>query len=95
MARFAWIVFVTAFASFSRGVTAVNEGAAVDSHRGAPITVAVVLTVAANAMDFAGPWEVFQDATVPKSGAPAFNLYTVGDSRRAVHLTGGLLVIPD
>jgi transcriptional regulator GlxA family with amidase domain len=60
-----------------------------------PIPVAVVITDSANVIDFSGPWEVFQDTPIPGTETPAFHLYTVGDSRRAVRLTGGLTVVPD
>jgi len=60
-----------------------------------PIAVAFVVTASANVIDFAGPWEVFQDAAVPGSDTPAFRLYTVSDSRRPVSLTGGLTIVPD
>jgi transcriptional regulator GlxA family with amidase domain len=60
-----------------------------------PITVAVVITDMANVIDFSGPWEVFQDTARPGTEEPAFRLYTVSDSRRPVHLTGGLTIVPD
>jgi len=60
-----------------------------------PIPVAVVITEHANVIDFSGPWEVFQDTAVPGTENPAFRLYTVGDSRQPVRLTGGLTVVPD
>jgi transcriptional regulator GlxA family with amidase domain len=60
-----------------------------------PIVVALVVTDGANVIDFAGPWEVFQDTAVPGTGSPAFRLYTVGDTRNPVTLTGGLKVSPD
>jgi transcriptional regulator GlxA family with amidase domain len=60
-----------------------------------PIPVAFVVTESANVIDFAGPWEVFQDSTVPGTDASAFRLYTVGDSRNPVTLTCGLTVVPD
>ena len=44
-----------------------------------PIPVAVVLTEGATMIDFAGPWEVFQDATVDDRAA--FQLYTVSDAK--------------
>src|SRR5438093_903783 len=62
---------------------------------GAPIPVAVVITDAANVIDFSGPWEVFQDTARPGTEDPGFRLYTVSDSRQPVHLTGGLTIIPD
>ncbi len=51
-------------------------------------------------IDFAGPWEVFQDTMVPSRGPShaepmPFQLYTVADSVEPVRLTGGLRVVPD
>jgi transcriptional regulator GlxA family with amidase domain len=60
-----------------------------------PIAVAFVVTEGANVIDFAGPWEVFQDTPRPGTEEPAFRLFTVGESRRALRLTGGLTVVPD
>ena len=60
-----------------------------------PIAVAVVITDSANVIDFSGPWEVFQDTARPGTEDAAFRLYTVSDTRKPVHLTGGLTVIPD
>src|SRR5882724_7074014 len=50
------------------------------------INVAFVLTEGATMIDFAGPWEVFQDVHVEGRGASMdekmpFRLYTVADSR--------------
>lgn len=59
------------------------------------INVAFVITEGANVIDFTGPWEVFQDTAVPGTESPAFRLYTVSDSRKPLHLTGGLTVVPD
>ena len=59
--------------------------------RHGPMAVAFVLTEGANVMDFAGPWEVFQDAATDSQ--PGFDLYTVSDSREPVEMTGGLRVV--
>ena len=64
------------------------------------IPVAVVLTEGAVLIDFAGPWEVFQDVYIPSRGAEMddqmpFHLYTVGTSTKAVRISGGLQVVPD
>lgn len=59
------------------------------------IPVAIVVTDGGNVIDFAGPWEVFQDTARPGSGEPAFRLFTVSESRHPVRLTGGLTVVPD
>ena len=64
------------------------------------VHVAFAVTAGANVIDLAGPWEVFQDATVPEPGArmdeqSPFRLYTVSDKREPVAMTGGLRVMPD
>lgn len=59
-----------------------------------PIRVAVVMTQHATMIDFAGPWEVFQD-TQRGNGEPAFELYTVGESRKPIETSGGMTVVPD
>lgn len=65
--------------------------------KGRPMKVAVVLSEYASMVDFAGPWEVFQDAAV--DGRPAFELYTVAPSKEPLHTTGanrpGMTVSPD
>ena len=64
------------------------------------ILVAFVLTESATVIDFAGPWEVFQDAMVQAPGSSAdgqvpFRLFTVSDSKEPIRATGGLRIIPD
>jgi putative intracellular protease/amidase len=64
------------------------------------IKVAFVLTEHAVMIDFAGPWEVFQDVMVPTRGAAmedqhVFDLYTVSDSTKPIRTSGGMQVIPD
>jgi transcriptional regulator GlxA family with amidase domain len=61
---------------------------------GKPIEVAFVLTDGATMIDFAGPWEVFQDAGGP-DGVDYFHLFTVGESKNPVRTSGGMTVIPD
>jgi transcriptional regulator GlxA family with amidase domain len=67
--------------------------------RGA-IEVAFLISEGATLIDFAGPWEVFQDVMVPERG-PAhedqmpFRLFTVADSREPVRVTGGMRIVPD
>ena len=61
------------------------------------IRVAVVLSEGATVIDFAGPWEVFQDAQVPAGGGftdSPFQLYTVSDSTRPIHTSAGMTVVP-
>jgi len=74
---------------------AAAEGPGLKPPASGPIPVAFVITEGANVIDFTGPWEVFQDTAVPHTESPAFRLYTVADSRKPLHLTGGLTVVPD
>ena len=51
-------------------------------------------------IDFAGPWEVFQDVWLPaRAGAMEqqmpFELFTVGASRQPIRTSGGMVVVPD
>jgi transcriptional regulator GlxA family with amidase domain len=57
-----------------------------------PMKVAFVLTEGANVIDMAGPWEVFQDTMT--GDRMAFQLFTVGESKSSVAMTGGLRVVP-
>ncbi|HET7064907.1 MAG TPA: DJ-1/PfpI family protein, partial [Rudaea sp.] len=69
------------------------------------IRVAFVMTEGATMIDFAGPWEVFQDVMIPERGDTMarqmpFELYTVGVSRDPVHTSAtpahaGMTVVPD
>jgi transcriptional regulator GlxA family with amidase domain len=64
------------------------------------IDVAFLISDGATLIDFAGPWEVFQDVMLPERG-PAhedqmpFRLFTVADGREAVRVTGGMRIVPD
>jgi transcriptional regulator GlxA family with amidase domain len=57
------------------------------------IPVAFVITEGATMIDFAGPWEVFQDVMVG-DGMP-FRLYTVSDSKAPLRISGGMQMVPD
>lgn len=64
------------------------------------IRVAFVVTEDAVMIDFAGPWEVFQDVMVPSRGVSmhdqhVFELYTVSDTRKPIRVSGGMQVVPD
>ena len=54
--------------------------------------VAFVLGPDSTIIDFAGPWEVFQDAQVP--GRAAFNLYTVAETTRPIEVSAGAKLVP-
>jgi len=90
---------VVAFAGARRADAAAAAGTAASRPAKGPIHVAFVLTQGANVMDFAGPWEVFQDVWVPELGGSMddqmpFRLFTVSDSNSPVEMTGGLRVAP-
>ena len=64
------------------------------------IPVAFVLSKGAVMIDFAGPWEVFQDVYLPHRGKDMddqmpFRLYTVAETKEPIRISGGLQVVPD
>lgn len=69
---------------------------------GRPVKVAFVLSERATVIDFAGPWEVFQDVMLDDHGdmVMPFELYTVAPAKTPLHTSGGtghpgLTVTPD
>ena len=69
---------------------------------GRKIRVAVVLTEGAVVIDFAGPWEVFENVHVGGADMDQqmpFELYTVGKDRKPIHTSGGMkpgmTIVPD
>ncbi|HEY2396833.1 MAG TPA: DJ-1/PfpI family protein [Rudaea sp.] len=82
--------------------SAADAPAAPTEARDGMIKVAVVLSEGATVIDFAGPWEVFQDATAQDShgnSVSPFDLYTVAPGKTPLHTTGsgrhGILVTPE
>lgn len=68
--------------------------------KGERLRVAFVLSNDAVMIDFAGPWEVFQDVMVPSRSERMedqhpFDLYTVADSRAPIRASHGMRIIPD
>ncbi|HEY0430918.1 MAG TPA: DJ-1/PfpI family protein [Pyrinomonadaceae bacterium] len=64
------------------------------------IPVAVAISEGVTVIDFAGPWEVFQDVMVPSRGKDmedqmVFQLYTVSEKKDPVTGSGGLKIVPD
>jgi transcriptional regulator GlxA family with amidase domain len=64
------------------------------------IRVAFLVSSDAQVIDFAGPWEVFQDVHVPSRGTTMdermpFELFTVAESTAPIRATGGLKIVPD
>jgi putative intracellular protease/amidase/YHS domain-containing protein len=62
-----------------------------------PIAVAFVISKGAVLIDFAGPWEVFQNADIPGRDMmdSAFDLYTVAETLDPVTVSGGLKIVPN
>jgi len=62
-----------------------------------PIPVAFAISRGATMIDFAGPWEVFQDVMIRNSGnmRHPFTLYTVSDKTEAIEASGGMKIVPD
>lgn len=64
------------------------------------INVAFAISDGATMIDFAGPWEVFQDVHVYDRGESMdemmpFALYTVGVSTKPITASGGMKIIPN
>jgi len=60
------------------------------------IPVAFLLSDNAVVIDFAGPWEVFSNASSDGCNCtPAFELYTVGASAAPITASGGMTIVPN
>lgn len=59
------------------------------------IAVAFVLARDAVVIDFAGPWEVFQDVRIVGRNQPAFSLYTVAETKDPIAASGGMTILPN
>ncbi|MBZ5538458.1 MAG: DJ-1/PfpI family protein [Acidobacteriia bacterium] len=60
------------------------------------IPVAFLVSDGAVIIDFCGPWEVFQDAMLPGPAMTMpFQLYTVAETMKPIHASGGMQIIPD
>src|SRR5215213_632078 len=64
------------------------------------IAVAVLISAGVTMIDYAGPWEVFQDVHVPGRGPDMdeqmpFQLFTVSDTTDTVVGSAGLKLVPD
>src|SRR5438874_10422998 len=62
------------------------------------ISVGFAISRGATMIDFAGPWEVFQDVMVRPAkgeGRNAFELYTVSEKTDAIEASAGMKIIPD
>lgn len=68
--------------------------------RSGRIPVAFVISDGAVMIDFAGPWEVFQDVWIPSRGRTMdeqmpFQLYTVAENMSPVTTSGGMIIRPN
>jgi len=61
---------------------------------GKKIPVAFALSEGAVMIDFAGPWEVFQDVRFPDKLA-AFELFTVAETTQPIRASAGMRITPD
>ena len=59
------------------------------------IPVAFLISDGAVMIDFAGPWEVFQDTMNPATKDEAFDLYTVAETSHPIRVSGGMKVVAD
>ena len=62
-----------------------------------PIPVAFVISKGAVVIDFAGPWEVFENAAVPGRDMmdSAFEVYTVAETLDPITASGGMKIVPN
>jgi transcriptional regulator GlxA family with amidase domain len=85
-----------------------NNGSALKAGAGNALTppakgsipVAVAISEGVTVIDFAGPWEVFQDVWIPARGSNmedqmAFSLFTVSEKTEPLTGSGGLKLVPD
>ena len=59
------------------------------------IPVAFLISEGAVIIDFCGPWEVFRDVNIPSRRDHPFRLYTVAETTKPIHASGGMQIIPD
>jgi putative intracellular protease/amidase/YHS domain-containing protein len=59
------------------------------------VPVAFLISEGAVIIDFCGPWEVFQDASVPGRTEDPFQLYTVAETTNPIRASAGMKIIPD
>src|SRR6266576_2879629 len=59
------------------------------------IPVAFLVSEGAVIIDFCGPWEVFQDVSVPGRQDAPFRLYTVSEASAPIRASGGMKIVHD
>jgi transcriptional regulator GlxA family with amidase domain len=71
----------------------IAPGAPIARPKSGRIKVMFAISNNANVIDFAGPWETFQDVMLPDGDMP-FELSTVAETTQIVETTGGLRIEP-
>ena len=59
------------------------------------IPVAFLVSEGAVAIDFCGPWAVFNSVSIAGRQDNPFRLYTVAETTNPFHASGGMKIIPD
>jgi transcriptional regulator GlxA family with amidase domain len=59
------------------------------------IPVAFLLSENAVVIDFAGPWEVFENVMIPGPKPHPFLVYTVAETTAPIHASGGMTIVPN
>src|SRR6202030_4155612 len=59
------------------------------------IPVAFLVSRGAVVIDFCGPWEVFENVSIPERTDAAFHLYTVAETMSPVTASGGMKIMPN
>ena len=85
------------------GISVLSESEFSDANKLTPpadgqITVAFAISRGATMIDFAGPWEVFQDVMLRGAGGShrmGFRLYTLSEKTEPIEASGGMKIIPD
>ncbi len=100
-----YLILVLAFAVLPLApVVAADAPAGLTVPKSGTIKVAFVLSERAVVIDFAGPWEVFDNVMLPGHGddmqaSMPFDLYTVAATKDPIHTTGsghpGMTIVPD
>ena len=94
------VVILLGVACAQQGSSASDKAAKLVPPATGKINVAFILTEGSVVIDFAGPWETFQDVMVPMRGPKmddqhVFHLYTVSDNKNPIHASSGMQIIPD
>jgi transcriptional regulator GlxA family with amidase domain len=89
-----------AWNDLSTGNVRAEDRTAADSMRLHPpakgtIPVAFLISDGAVVIDFCGPWEVFQDVSVPGVDDGPFHLYTVAETAQPIRTSAGMKIVPE